>query len=189
MLPNDEYYACTVYLAGTGLPTGAVITFGLHAPTTTPTPEAMGALVAPMLDDIIENLTPQAGMTGILVKQGPDETGPSAVTTHAHVGSTGSQGTPANFAALVTKNTVVGGRKGKGRFFLPCIDETQVTAAGLISAEWVANLQTDLNAFLVDLDAEDIHMVVLHQDGTGPYAVTSLTASARGATQRRRQRR
>lgn len=101
--------------------------------------------------------------------------------------------TPPAIAVLVRKSTATGGKRGRGRFYLPwCLATTSVDEAGNVSSAALTNLQTKASAFLADLAAgpSPQPMVLLHQVGSStPSPVTSLTVAGQVATQRRRQTR
>jgi hypothetical protein len=105
-------------------------------------------------------------------------------------GATGSM-LPPNCAVLVHKRTARGGRRGRGRFFLPwAIIETAVDEVGIITPANVTTIQTAMNTFRSTLISNSIPMVLLHDPGktaTGPPdPVTSMTVDRLISTQRRR---
>lgn len=106
---------------------------------------------------------------------------------------------PQNCALLVTKNSGLGGRTNRGRFYVPSIlSDTTVTNTGVIDAGLVTVYDTIANTFLgvletggIDPEAVAIPMVILHnQDSPAaiPTPVTSLSCSGVISTQRRRLR-
>lgn len=102
---------------------------------------------------------------------------------------------PQNTAFLCHKRTNYGGRGGRGRFYLPGVQESQVDNVGVVISGKVTALNTRLAAMLTDLAAfsPSLGMFVLH-DSAGAHAadpprqVTSLTCDSVVATQRRRLR-
>lgn len=106
-------------------------------------------------------------------------------------GSSIVETTPPNVALLVHKRTARGGRRGRGRLFMPWfLNEAKVTSSGMVDpAEQVA-LQTPFNLWLADLASRGIPMVLLHQGGDTPPGppnlVTSLAIDPMISTQRRR---
>lgn len=102
---------------------------------------------------------------------------------------------PQNCAALVRKRTDMAGRRGRGRMYLPGIQEASVSPTGIISGALLAQLQPAADDFLAGLEAivGVEGMVVLHRsEGAGvepaPTPVVSLQVDERIATQRRRLR-
>jgi len=98
---------------------------------------------------------------------------------------------PPNSALLLHKRTARGGRRGRGRMYLPwSIQVTETDEAGVIAAATVTAQQAKATAFLSALGSNTVPMVVLHEPGqtaTGPpNPVTSLLVDARVGTQRRR---
>lgn len=118
----------------------------------------------------------------------------------------GSSPLPPNCAILVKKNTAIGGRKFKGRMYLPPMfwGEGEVSASGYNAQSSVYNdLQARLATFIQLLGTAGYPMMLLHSiPGSGgefgggdfpgdpppPTLVTSLTVQPQIATQRRRLR-
>lgn len=93
-------------------------------------------------------------------------------------GSRASATLPQNCAALIKKQTSLGGRAGRGRMFLPAVlPETDVNEVGVIQPAWLAELQDMATDLLDGLAAPDpvtgamTPMVLLH----GPAKSTGLT--------------
>lgn len=128
-------------------------------------------------------------LESVLVKFGPNTTGPSGEHTGAEVGGLSGQGSPSNCAYLVRKNTALGGRRGRGRMYIPGCLETSVGSDGAILEPDLANIQDQVTAFGAALVLAGLPMVVLHSDATTPTPVTTLVVQAVIATQRRRLRR
>lgn len=106
------------------------------------------------------------------------------------VGSGGSAGLVINCAGLLKKNTARGGRKGRGRAFIPptFASEAQVDPVGTIDSGVVSVTQDCFDQFVDDLATAGITPYLLHEDGSTPNEITSLTLQATVATQRRRLR-
>lgn len=97
-----------------------------------------------------------------------------------------------NCALLVRKNTALGGRRNRGRFFAPptLLNEGAVDASGNISSSPLASLQTLWTNLFNGLATADLEPQLFHQ-GAGapaPTPVTSFTVDSLIATQRRRMR-
>lgn len=176
---------------GTGVPTGAEVTFGLDN-----TGSSLSALaIANLIDtNYVANLMAACNshveLTGILVKNGPNDVGPFFEKGVAHVGANTSGDCIPNSAALVRKSTGLGGRKHRGRMFLPFLGESDMDTGGFVSSSFLSGLQGAVDDFYNQLVSDDIPMSLLHADSlTSPDAVAALTVEAQIATQRRRLRR
>lgn len=179
---------------GAALPTGAEVTFaldtGLFAPDPSTIPDVVEA--AYMASNWRALMTNQTALTSIKAKMGPTATGPTFEKSLAIQGTDAGQGVPANTSLLVTKVTAFGGRAGRGRFYIPAFDETEVDAAGNLSPAMRTAAQNAMNTFLTELEGDNLSMEVLHGDGSPlsePSNVTSLVVQNKVATQRRRLRR
>lgn len=107
-------------------------------------------------------------------------------------GTTVGETIPNNVALLVRKTTALGGKKNRGRMYLPPVDTTAagVTPQGDLSAVYRANWQARLTAFLTEVESlTTAELVVLHSDPLQvPTPITNLVMGPRLATQRRRLR-
>lgn len=209
MLPDAGYYRATLNFTGPGVPTGASIVFaGVNA--TADPPATIGnniatAWVAANMDD---QQTADGAITTIHVKLGPDETGPSAVFSTNIPGTQNVACVPANVSALIHKTTSLGGRRGRGRMYLPLLPEANVDDSSLLLSAARTGIQTAITAFLAGLVAADIQMALEHSPSydwaivngqprripTGdpvpdPTLVTAASVESTVATQRRRLRR
>lgn len=120
-----------------------------------------------------------------------NELGPQMLSAAANVSGTKSgEPVPPNCAFLATKRTARGGRRGRGRFFLPpvWVPEHEINAAGVISSGQVTIVQLLLEGLIAEMSAQDIPAVLLHSDGGTPDEITGVTVQSRLATQRRRLR-
>lgn len=98
---------------------------------------------------------------------------------------------PPNCALLVRKITASGGRRGRGRFYLPGVIEAYADGAGLIDSGTIAILQTNAGTMLSNLllDADIAQVVLLHSTAPfTPTVITNFVVQNRLATQRRRLR-
>lgn len=97
---------------------------------------------------------------------------------------------PVNCTMLISKNSSVGGRKGRGRMFPPVcgIAESAVDPMGVITTLEV-NAQQDAWDLVYDrMVADDLLPVILHSSAGTPAPITSFTVQSTIATQRRRLR-
>lgn len=125
----------------------------------------------------------------LAVSDGEPLTGVS--TTALGTGAVAGSSTPPQVALLVTKFTSRGGRRGKGRMFIPwAVVATSMQEDGIIPSGSLTPWQTALNNWLAALSSASVAMALLHSEGESspgsPNLVTSLVANALSATQRRR---
>lgn len=104
---------------------------------------------------------------------------------------------PQNCAMLWKKITGHGGRRGRGRMYLPFVREDDCDDVGNLSSTTITAQQTTADLFLAEL-ADTAHgaatpMVLLHHQGESlvplPYPVTGLVVDPRIGSQRQRLRR
>jgi len=135
-------------------------------------------------------LADDCDVSGVLVKLGPNETGAQFLRPTSLAGTIGSPGYP-GVSALVQKQTSIGGRKGRGRLFWPCVPEGNVAVGGALTGTLQANLQSMFDDVLTDMAAADFPLMLLHSEGVpqSPYEITALSVQNQTATQRRRNRR
>jgi len=128
-------------------------------------------------------------LTSILVKNGPNATGPSALlgvgVAYSGVGLT----LPGNVAVLVRKNTGLGGRHGRGRLYHPGVFTGILNAdADTIAPASVTAMANGFQQFFDDIQTAGHTPVLLHSDATAPTVVTGIAVESVVATQRRRIR-
>lgn len=191
----DQYAEVSIELGLLGYVRSAFITFGAHAIGPQNTADQMAQSVRTVWQTIPgPNRWLDASVSARLftVRLGTIS-GEALVgtATSSQLGGSAHNSPPPNCAVLVHKRTARGGRRGRGRLFIPWfVDETVVDETGTIQATWLGNLQTAMDAFLTGLSAAGLPMQILHgegisQEGT-PNEVTSLTVDPIIATQRRR---
>lgn len=203
------YGQVSVEYSGPGAPTGAVNVFGIADPGST-TPAAIAATVRSIWGTrIMPNLTDDVVLSKVRVKLGPDDTGAFGEVSAATGGSLAVTSLTPNTAFLVNKGTELGGRRGRGRMFIPGVAEGDADDSGTVLGSRLAALNTALTQTLDDLALNSIAMYLLHSPATvwvlnsdgqprrqpldlpipDPDLVLSLSAAAKVATQRRRLRR
>jgi hypothetical protein len=198
------YGQATCRFSGPPVPNGAVVTFGFqHSAVSGATPASVGASL-------------QAALTGsgrpfstgglllaamifqdILVKFGPLDTGPAAITgVGAASGGSGGDGYAPNCAYLVTKNTSLGGKKGKGKMFIPGLNETNVITGGQLAAGIATTMAGNWNSFQTAWEAFGYSLMLFHsydpakgETPVAPTHINSFSCSNLIATQRQRLRR
>lgn len=107
------------------------------------------------------------------------------------VGTRTGSTAPTNVALLVSKLTASGGRKHRGRMYLPAayVSPSDYLPNGSVLSTRVTALQTIMTALLTNMNTALFQMRLFHADGsTAPTTVTSLRVESRLATQRRRLR-
>ena len=123
---------------------------------------------------------PQPG--GLVVDLAPDPLKPTA-------GLNGSNILPLNNAILIKKSTGQGGRTNQGRIYVPGIDEDAVNNDGTITLAGINQINAAADAWLLELDAQGVQMMILHSDPLEPPdLVTQLICQPKMATQRTRLR-
>jgi len=103
-------------------------------------------------------------------------------------GTVGGGSVPPNSAYLLKKVTSLGGRKHRGRSYIPGVPREWVDGAGAISTTHQVLVQNAANAFLDFLGGLDVSMQLLHTGPETPDEVVSWVAQQLLATQRRRLR-
>lgn len=176
------------FFGGPGLPNGAAVTYGVSGFLSGGLSGAAVALHLAFADAWENGICNSVHLEETRVKQGPNATGPF----YAHqevipMAVTGSQ-LPPNVALLVEKRTELGGRSGRGRFYIPGLPESDVDAAGVIVPANVVGFQAAADAFLAAVEGIATGMFLLHSASSDPTRVTDLTIDPVAATQRRRLR-
>lgn len=192
MIPAD-YAQMNVFYSGNALPNGAQWTCGIDVSLYPGTPLALATTIRGHLQTSgVQGLTSNNQfIDAVLVKFGPDATGPSAVYANPIACTGGAESDSPAFATLVHKNTPFGGRSGRGRIYLPVPPDGAVGIGGGITPTQVGDCNTAMNLFLGKMAADDVPLVVLHRPGAPivtPSVITSFSTMALGATQRRRLR-
>jgi hypothetical protein len=105
-------------------------------------------------------------------------------------GTFGSGSMPPNCCVLMNKNTASGGRKNRGRMYVPPVNilETQVTALGTIPSANQTAITTLFNVAIGDMIAAGLPPVLLHSEPGAPTPITNIACTSVIATQRRRLR-
>lgn len=146
--------------------------------------------------NLLPEVSSDVAMSGIRMTIGQDGDPLTVFVPLSGYNGTGSTDVlPQNCAALVTKITALGGRKGKGRLYMPgCLPEAQVNQIGGLSNTLHTDLGTAFDGFHADLadGPTATPMVLLHNnygvETPDPTPVTGLSVSNTIATQRRRLR-
>ena len=184
--PAAGFQACNVFYDLEAQATDdAEVTFGVALPAFDQT--NVNVLFSIYTDNFKAVLSSSALMSRVEVHDSSLAT--IASNTAAVVGTvTGDPMTP-QVAYLIKKLTALGGRRNRGRMYLPGANESKVDGSGNVSSAFVTTLQTAFDNFMTDLGAADIGFVILHSDGGTPTDITGGIAEPKVATQRRRLKR
>lgn len=114
------------------------------------------------------------------------------VSTTQTAGTSSRESTAPALALMVTKNTNLGGRKHRGRNYMPwALADSDVAENGAVNParlnSWAAALDEYMD-FIIGPTSDLLdEPVILHTDPTVPTPVTSFTPNPAIRTQRRRQ--
>lgn len=132
-------------------------------------------------------------VTGPCVLSVGQDGGPPLAVSGSTTSAGGSVHTspPPQVALIIKKLSGTGGRRGRGRFFVPWLLATaDVNEGGFIDPSRVTTFTTAFGVFLAGLAASGPPMVLLHSDGISaagdPSPITALVADNLVGTQRRR---
>ncbi len=176
-------------IGGTAMAHPAAVVYGVDIVGAATPDEAAETAHGLYTDFIMKWATAATSLESTLVKFGPDATGPSGIFAADEPGLVAGAGSPSNCAYLIRKNSALGGRRGRGRMYVPGVAESQVGDDGDLDNSFASDFQDDINNFWLALGLANMPMVILHDDATSPTPVTSLVLQAQIATQRRRLRR
>jgi len=174
---------------GEAVPTGAAVTFGFEHSGTFDVDDKAATFATIWDGSLLNQQMNTINLVEVLVKLGPDDTGPTGAWTGVFTGSLTGETCPPNVAALIQKRTALGGRRNRGRIYLPALRETQIHDDGVVDSAYLDELQNVATIFLGDMDTEGNPLVILHSGSGAPTPITALNVDGRVATQRRRLRR
>jgi hypothetical protein len=182
-----------IVFGGLAMPRGAQVTYGVLNTGLAGTP-----YTAPQLAEFVKEtwrlrfLTQQSSscvLKEARVKLGPNATGPDATVSVNHPGLQSAESDSPNVAVLIRKRTPFGGKKGKGRMFLPGVHEGATNKGGVIDTAYLNLVQAEADQWLDAHDAGGASVQLLHSAiGLAPFVVTDLEVQQLMATQRRRLR-
>lgn len=110
-------------------------------------------------------------------------------------GTGGNLPLPNNCAILAQKRSALGGRRNRGRMFIPAgyLPESGVDGAGVLAAGTLGAIQANLDQLLNEIENVQTttdQAVILHSSNPStPTQITSLICATKIATQRTRMRR
>lgn len=187
------YAEISVQFKHTLLSRPAFITFGVDPTSTDPTTVAQACGSAVRLAGSLGTRVDSTVTIGpTTARLGTDGSGTLVgVDTVTSNGGLSGSSAPPNVALLVHKRSGRGGRRGRGRLFIPwAVASGDPDERGTIIGTSITAWNTALQIFLVDLTTRNCPMVILHEPGRtvapAPDIVTGLVADNLVATQRRR---
>lgn len=130
----------------------------------------------------------------VIVKEGPNSTGPTFEWLGEEPGVDAGALPPPNCAVLVRKITGLGGRKQRGRAYIPGVSSfsASLDSAGNFSSGDAAEITTAVGNFFTGIDTlfetTSVAPVLLHSDSTPPTTIAAFSCEPKLATQRRRLR-
>jgi hypothetical protein len=179
-----NYYEAVFHHSITGSTRPALCTIGFHytganfdGDATTVSDDWDTTVMSMLSDQITHVETTWADASGVIRSY------PST-----QVGGQSDPMSPPNVAYLVKKTTNLGGRKNRGRLYLPGVDELHVDAVGTIDATRRTAIQNAINTWVADCIASDMQPTILHHSITAPTDVATFVVQPVVATQRRRLR-
>jgi hypothetical protein len=187
-----NYAQVNLKMTGPAVPTGAQVTFGLDRVGYSGTPAEAAEVVRLQLiaNTCFTQVDSNVLLSSILVKYGPNETGAAAEIATGIVGGQSGTAQVPQCAYLLNKNTTAGGRKGRGRFFLPGVPDTAIVEGGTLVSSVAGQMTASWQGFVEDMSAASLPLALLHsQLGDVPNVITSISCQSRVGTQRRRNRR
>ena len=141
--------------------------------------------------DYVDNASEDCGFRGVDVVVGTsDPSAPIHITAGLEFNGSGGTGGFPNSAYLLRKSTLLGGRKGKGRSFMPGVTEASIGQGGTVLAG-DGSLAAGLESFWMDVPASVEALdgpYLLHSDETAPTLIQGMSLDGTLATQRRRLR-
>lgn len=195
------FASASVEMRASGDPDPWYITFGVDVSVAAGDTEAVFDTISDAWTNSFgPNLAIGMATTAYTLTIGSD--GPDNLILRRDVNQPGTSDTgklPQNCALLVRKVSALGGRKNRGRFFVPgVLNEGQVDNVGVIAPALVDAFNVASALMLSNLElggatsSTPAPMVILHNPGLGslpvPTPVTDLSVSPVIATQRRRLR-
>lgn len=155
-----------------------------------PGPSAHASSIRGFFETVMGNtigLTNNLLLVSVTTLENPG--GVSGVSSSGFVGNDTSAAMPPQVAVLIRKTSNTGGRRGRGRMYVPGLAQSASLEGGYLVAATQANWQQRFDTFLSSLAAADLPMVILHNDiAFIPSGVTTLSVQNILATQRRRIR-
>lgn len=192
MIPTG-YAQINWSFTGLGVPLGADVTLGVdHSAFSGSATDAAVLARNAWASNLMPVLNNGVTLVNTHVKFGPNATGPSGDSSGSTTGSGANPGTTPQVSFLVHKSTAFGGHAGRGRMFIPGVQESSVDNSGNMDPGTVTALQAAVDGLLDDLATGLLIPVLLHSAAsplTTPSTILEFTVDPLAATQRRRLRR
>jgi hypothetical protein len=201
-MPTTPGYAeCSLPLRHSLVTRTAYLTWAVKPTSLTATAIAAAVESAVFVSSSLSSVIDSNVLIGpVTVKLGVDGAEDQVAVGGSSYNGTLAGGSPTpNVATLVIKHTSRGGRRGKGRLFIPwCVSTSNMDEAGHIDNASISFVNTRMATFLSTLTSNVVPMYLTHSQSTKPNGtephdsggppnlVTSLTCDATVATQRRR---
>lgn len=197
MATPPGYADISVKIQHSTLTRPAYVTYGCNPTSTDPVVVAGLAkaawIGANSINSLLDNEATATEFIARLGTDGGEDIIGSVASTTPGAGATGAS-LPPNCAVLIHKRTARGGRRGRGRMFMPWfVSEGNVGENGQLTTTIVNSTNTVLTTWLGFLNSGDHPMVVFHTPSEDPAhpagppdVVTSLSADPLISTQRRR---
>ena len=140
------------------------------------------------IGQIMGNLSASITMTSISYRLGSAAADDPVVERAVDfVGLAGGEMTPVNVAFLVKKTTALGGRRFRGRNYLPGVAEGVTSDDGSVDTDVVNGINVNIQGMRTDMTGEGIELALLHQSAPwNPTLVVTAVCEAKVATQRKR---
>lgn len=189
MIIPSGFGQATILFGGTALRFPGNVVFGFDDNADDGAAAAAEAIHGGFASCFMPVLSEELLLLTTFVKLGPNDTGPSAEFSDTVPGEILSDNAGPQVSFLLSKNTALGGRQGRGRMYLPGVGEDRYGDFGAISGATQSSLDDAAEAWLVLMALAGYPVQLLHGDSTAPTPVISMTTSGFIATQRRRMRR
>lgn len=193
MLIPEGFAQVNWIFGGSAAPTGAEVTLGISINTwVDPLQDLAQALHGFWEDSVLPLQCSEIALQSTRVKAGPNDTGQMVEYSEPLGGGSSAEAVSPQVSVLVSKQTVVGGRRGRGRMFVPGTPETDIGSNGTLSVGAIGFLQAAFDELHQALDTNNTAAFLLHTETPSqpaPYFIESFAVQVRVATQRKRMRR
>jgi hypothetical protein len=177
-------------------PEDMLVTWGIKAALPGPVDQGDAECLADaMIGTLLQGMSSAVTFTGLDLRMGPDGLGQVFVVSRNSPGLEPGLPLVNNTTFLMRKSTGFGGRRNRGRSYLPGPIEASVAGNGAIDAAYRNAMQIRADAFIgqtvlcpnVALNVL-FHTTTELEPGLPPTTITGVTIADKVATQRRRLR-
>lgn len=180
------------HLGITGSTRPAEVTLGVELSSFAGTPDdaaetARDEFAAAFLASVTEDVFLQE----TTIKYGPNDVGPVGTAAGGGSGAFATATSSPQVCYLISKKTALGGRKHRGRMYMPGVAESNVDSGGFILTAEVTFFQDKVDDFLTAMTAANLVPCLLHGEADAamaPDTITQFIVQSKAATQRRRLR-